>query len=1765
MYVSTTNDVGQLVTIRDIDGFLSSPQSILVSTTEGVSITGGFSTIRLQQGFGFVTLRSVSTTEWTPVNSNSFADPMASYSYRGATFSNAFIASNVTLTSSISTGGAVTGRAATLTSSATLYDTLYTSTLAVNNYPRFQGITTGPFVCDVIGSLLVQSNMEVRSSISTIQSAAFLSNLGVAGSLTLNSSITVANILYSTLTGTFTIAGQISTANIFTVLSTAQFSQSLFVSTTGRFGSNTTASTVSTRAADITALITANGLFQSTSIYHRSRPDITVVSPTYTGLTTPVVELQPGASVQTATVADWVATSTMGAGGLTVVTAISCPTLLTLAVPNAVIRNPGGGLVVSSVQSGSLTLSNAFYGQGGGSNIQRASTQAFATSTLQFTTLLQTQGQLTVGGRGVTDSISTNNVSTAVLDIGGLVLSSDSLALNSVFVSTSFVGTQMSSMGISSVTFNNTGGSITCSTVITNTVSTSAGITSISQLTTLQPVFLFSTAGVRASTMSYGSLAAGTGVTSSIVGTSITFGTPLDYSTFFSPSTPFVVASTVSGLSNNTPYEYVTGLGTMADPLQIRAAFNRTVAIYGQNLTASTSYLNANVSYTNDGSAVGSAGLRYYNPLYVSTILTFNASPIVALQKQTLSNFVFNPYIRLSTNQYFLQGPTTFLPPSTVTQSQVMVAGGASTYEFAYSGDGGTTWTSTDRFTINTQVQGLAWGGDKWLACGQGTTNTLAYSYTGVVWFGLGNAIFTTRAAAVAYNGQIWVAVGTGTNTIAYSLDGVSWIGIGTAIFSTEGTGVAWNGTQWVATGAGTNSLASSTNGTSWTGAGVAIFTRGAGVAWGSGKWIAVGTGTWTAASSTNGTTWTGFALGPSLTAVAYSGTQWLAGSSVSPQIYSSSDGVAWASVSLTATITSVSAIAWCVRRWVVTGTPGIVVTSTDGVIWTAGATVFGTSGLALATQAPLQNTVSTSPLLVATGATTIATSATGLSWSTVASPFTTRTACVAWNGTLWVAGGEGTNVIARSSNGTTWTGAAITGMTAVNSVAWGRGQWVAVGTGTNNLAVSSDGIAWTAYAPATSGFFDTSGNGVAWAENVWAAVGGNTGIAYSANGTTWTRFVDSIFTNGRGIAFNGYTWVAVGAGPNSIATSLDGFSWVGLGTSVFSAGGTAVAYNGNRWVATGAGTNTLAYSLDGATWIGAGATVFTTTGTGVSWSPTGIWIATGTGTNSIATSPDGINWTGQGLTTFSPTANAVAANTILPVTTQTALPPTVVRWTMNGLCLLSSTQLLKPEQVTDGWNAAAYSQDGYTANAFLQFKSSQAIGSYMIGLSENPAATTSYTSINYAFFVNINNVIQFYELGFLVGTSAVAHTVGSVLQLKYDGVNVIYSVNSTVVRTVARATGAALYATASIKKPGTGIREIEFSPLFRLASPAATPSTISYAISQVPGNNVPQFQPVQFPLTSNLTPCRYTLFTTLGGTIQSPSTIFYASIYQNSTLLGSTNSVQPTYGASPSTYQLYFSTTTTYPVVTGDVLQLQYTATRSDGDLYLYGSFLYSNGVTTTSTCVTQEVWNPFGVDYFEYFHTNGNSGLQTSEVQFQLATRANDPTSYVNSNYGIEMNLGYMVWNNALNGITIQNKFNDIRTRSVLYTGAIYNPSDSNLKTDIEFADTAALYSTLDALPLRRYAMSQQYMDTFGTQDRRQIGVVTSDVAIHIPGAVHDTEFGYCGLSTLHMVEKNALQFTHLGATQELARRVSTLATAVQLLKKRFKIPSHFVESGV
>ena len=98
-----------------------------------------------------------------------------------------------------------------------------------------------------------------------------------------------------------------------------------------------------------------------------------------------------------------------------------------------------------------------------------------------------------------------------------------------------------------------------------------------------------------------------------------------------------------------------------------------------------------------------------------------------------------------------------------------------------------------------------------YVAGGHGT-NTLAYSYDGLTWIGLGSTIFTSVVLGVSWNGTRWIAVGSSINTIAYSDNGINWTGIGTTVFTGQGYGVSWNGTIWVAVGYGSNTIAYSSD-----------------------------------------------------------------------------------------------------------------------------------------------------------------------------------------------------------------------------------------------------------------------------------------------------------------------------------------------------------------------------------------------------------------------------------------------------------------------------------------------------------------------------------------------------------------------------------------------------------------------------------------------------------------------------------------------------------------------------------------------------------------------------------------------------------------------------------------------------------------------------------------------------------------------------------------------------------------------------------------
>lgn len=165
------------------------------------------------------------------------------------------------------------------------------------------------------------------------------------------------------------------------------------------------------------------------------------------------------------------------------------------------------------------------------------------------------------------------------------------------------------------------------------------------------------------------------------------------------------------------------------------------------------------------------------------------------------------------------------------------------------------------------------------------------------------------------------------------------------------------------------------------------------------------------------------------------------------------------------------------------------------------------------------------------------------------------------------------------------------------------------------------------------------------------ANVGGNTILRSGAAGTKFS----ALSTAGQGtnaplydleanlefphtITFPRNTTLALGGAPadtTKIAYSLDaGITWTPSANSsaVFSVTANNAVWNGKIWVAVGQGGNTIATSVDGNTWIGRGAYIFTVAGQGIAWSPQqALWVAAGQGTNSLAYSADGVYWTGLG------------------------------------------------------------------------------------------------------------------------------------------------------------------------------------------------------------------------------------------------------------------------------------------------------------------------------------------------------------------------------------------------------------------------------------------------------------------------------------------------------------------------------------------------------
>jgi len=378
-------------------------------------------------------------------------------------------------------------------------------------------------------------------------------------------------------------------------------------------------------------------------------------------------------------------------------------------------------------------------------------------------------------------------------------------------------------------------------------------------------------------------------------------------------------------------------------------------------------------------------------------------------------------------------------------------------------------------------------------------------------------------------------------------------------------------------------------------------------------------------------------------------------GSGANGAVYSN-DGVTINPISAITSNTS-SALYWSGNKWV--GAINLIAHySYNGINWqSTGQAVFANG---IAWKAYYNGSIYL--MVTLSGTNHIAYSYDGINWTSSVGYTTTSIYTIAWNGVVWLAGGNGTNFIAYSYDGINWTpstnGNSIFTQYCLGLV-WIGDKWVGVGQASSLplIAYTTDptgATGWTAISGISTLIGGSQIESVCWNGKILCAtcVGSVNLQAYSYDGINWfTNSISKVFSSSgytaASIVWNGRSFFAASPGNtgNALAHSYDGINWTGLGnthiTSPYSLEINnerphSITFQRNLTIVggTNVGTtgNIMAYSLDGLTWNPCNA-FFGTTGANTCVYNGRIWVAgcDNTTGNCIAVSKDGINWTGLG------------------------------------------------------------------------------------------------------------------------------------------------------------------------------------------------------------------------------------------------------------------------------------------------------------------------------------------------------------------------------------------------------------------------------------------------------------------------------------------------------------------------------------------------------
>src|SRR5581483_1301045 len=155
--------------------------------------------------------------------------------------------------------------------------------------------------------------------------------------------------------------------------------------------------------------------------------------------------------------------------------------------------------------------------------------------------------------------------------------------------------------------------------------------------------------------------------------------------------------------------------------------------------------------------------------------------------------------------------------------------------------------------------------------------------------------------------------------------------------------------------------------------------------------------------------------------------------------------------------------------------------------------------------------------------------------------------------------------------------------------------------------------------------------------------------------------------------------------------------------------------------------------------------------------------------------------------------------------------------------CAVSAdgTTVYKSTQSSGAWDSDAYSPQGYLNGCFISWRVSSTAYFSLVGLSNNPTSTVSYTKLNFGLEIDSGGNLDIYELGTHIGTFG-TYAAGDAFEIRYDGVTARYFHNGALMRAV-RAPGLTLYPAICQYSPGAVISNVEFGPSSAVNQPTGS------------------------------------------------------------------------------------------------------------------------------------------------------------------------------------------------------------------------------------------------------------------------------------------------------------------------------------------------------